>query len=421
MKRHYITHLLIILLLSVAVPSFAQSLQTRLEAIPGIKVTPITNSYYKEYYEINFTQYQDHSNQSRPFTQRAYLGISNTKSPVVISTEGYAADYASKSEYNNELATGLNANLLVVEHRFTGRSIPDTSTLDHLTLRQAAGDYHRIKQMLDTVLTGNWISTGISKGGQAALAWKLYYPKDVAATVVYGTAVKNKQSVNTDEVLAGLSKTACGQKITALQTHLFKNKKVMLGYFSEYARQKGYNFSLLDDEKVFDYLVLELPYSFWQNGNECSEIPATTKNPFDLVNYVTKIVPPRYFSLANKPALEASFYMFYHELGYYEYNTAPFKAYLTENTYSNQFFAPLSLNIQFDDSYQKAIQEFMKGPEAENIYFIYGQNDPWALQTTIKRNCYYVKGGCHKSRIKDLPVEQQTSLYTKLKDVGGKS
>ena len=418
MKRQYIT--LTLILFSLTFSSFSQTIQSRLTAIPEIKVTPISNSHYKEYYEITVTQYQDHTTQSKPFSQRVYLGINNVKSPVVIETDGYAIDYASKPEYTNELASGLNGNLLVVEHRFTGKSIPDTLIFDYLTLRQAAGDYHHIKQLLDTILTDAWISTGISKGGQAALAWKLYYPKDVSATVVYGTAVKNKQSVYTDEVLSDLSKTPCGKNINDLQTYLFKNKKVMLGYFSEYARQKGYNFKLLGDEKVFDYLLLELPYSFWQNGNSCDEIPPTTKNSFDLVNYVTKIVPPRFFSLANKSKLETSFYMFYNELGYYEYNTIPFKASLTNDTYSNNFFAPLAMNIQFDDSYQKAMQEFMKTPEAENIYFIYGQNDPWALQTIVKKNCYIVKGGCHKSRIKDLSLDQQTDLYGKLKAEGGK-
>ncbi|MES2515920.1 MAG: S28 family serine protease [Bacteroidota bacterium] len=421
MKKHYFPRLLIVFLLSSVIPSFSQTMQAKLEAIPGLKIKPISHTYFKEYYEITVLQYQDHTTQSKPFLQRLYMGINNPKSSVVIETDGYATDYASKPEYTNEIASALNANLLVVEHRFSGKSIPDTLTWDHLTLRQAAGDYHHIKQLLDTLLTGTWICTGISKGGQAALAWKLYYPKDVAATIVYGTAVKDKPTVYADQVLANLSKSVCGKKITDLQTHLFRNKKTMLPVFSAYAKEKGYNFQLLDDEKVFDYLVLELTYSFWQNGNACGDIPSLTKNPVDLVNYVTQIVPPRFFSLTNKSKLEVPFYMFYHELGYYEYNTAPFKAYLRDNSYSNRFFGPLSMDIPFDDSYQKAMVDFIKSSDAEHVYFIYGQNDPWALQSIVKKNCYTVKGGCHKSRINDLPAVEQTALYAKLKALGGKS
>lgn len=421
MKRYYKTHFLIVFLVAASFHLFSQnnSLQQRLTALPGLKVTPIPNSNFKEYYEVFVSQNSDHTKPGKTFGQRLYLGINNPKSPVVMETDGYAINYASKPNYTNELTTELNANLLVVEHRFTGKSLPDTANLNDLTLQQAAGDYHYLKQLLDTILTGTWISTGISKGGQAALAYKLYYPKDVAATVVYGAAVKNKQSVYTDVLLSNLSKSSCGKKINELQLYLFKNKKTLLPVFSAYAKEKGYNFQLLDDEKVFDYLLLELPYSFWQNGNACSEIPASTKTPTELVNYVTQLVSPRFFSLNNKSLLEASFYMFYHELGYYEYNTTPFKAYLKDNSYSNQYFAPLSVTIQFDDSFQKAIQEFMKSPEAETIFFIYGQNDPWALQSTIKKNTFTVKGGSHKSRIKDLPAEQQTALYAKLKGISG--
>jgi hypothetical protein len=419
MKRSY-NICLLICLVSAFISSFSQSLQTRLEALPGLKVARVVNYNYKEYYEITVTQYQDHSNKSKPFLQRAYLGINNIKSSLVIETDGYTINYAAQPDYNNEIAAGMNANLLVVEHRFSGKSIPDTLTFDNLTLRQASGDYHHIKQLLDTILTGAWVSTGISKGGQAALAWKLYYPKDISATVVYGAAIKNKQTVYTDEVLADLSKTTCGEKITELQMYLFKNKKTMLPVFFAYAKTKGYNFQLLDDEKVFDYLLLELPYSFWQNGNNCREVPATTATAEELVNYIIKVVPPYLFSMAHKLKLETSFYMFYHELGYYEYNTAPFKAYLKDHIYTNRFFAPPFLNISFDDSYQKAMQEFMKSTDAGNIYFIYGQNDPWALQTTIKTNCFTIKDGCHKSRIKDLPVDQQIFIYSKLNTISNK-
>lgn len=415
MKRHYKTPLLIIFLFFATIMfSQGNTLQQRLEAIPGMKVTPIGNSHFKEYYEISVSQHCDHAKRGKTFEQRIYLGVNDVKAPLVLETDGYAINDASKPNYTNELATELNANLLVAEHRFMGKSLPDTANLADLTLQQAAGDYHYIKQLLDTVLTGKWISTGISKGGQAALAYKLYYPKDVAATVVYGTAVKNKPTVYSDVLLSGLSKSACGKKINELQQYLFQNKKTLLPVFSAYAKEKGYNFQLLDDEKVFDYLLLEMPYSFWQNGSNCAEIPAT-KNATELVNYVTTIVSPRFFSLNNKSVLEPSFYMFYHELGYYEYNTAPFKAYLKDQSYPNHYFAPLSVNIQFDDSYQKAMQEFIQGPDAEHVYFIYGQNDPWALQSTVKKNAYTVKNGSHKSRIKDLPAEQQTALFTKVK------
>ncbi len=389
--------------------------QEKFSKLFNYTIVPKTNVNFKEYYEITIQQSVDHFNPHQKFNQRVYVGFQDVNVPTVIVTDGYAIEYASKSDYNNELTTELKANLVVVEHRFFGKSMPDSLNWNVLTAKQAADDYHVIKGLLDTILTGKWLSTGISKGGQAALAYKIFYPKDVEATVVYGTAVKNKQTVFTDSLLFKLSQTACGKKINELQRFLFKHKDSLMPYFSDYVSQKNFDFKPLDNETVLDYLLLELPYSYWQNGNNCTEIPDTSISIAHLANYIIKIVPPRFFSIKNKVQLESAFYMFYHEFGYYEYNISPFKNYLKQSDYSNNYFTPKNVSIQFDNTFQKSITNFLKNTISENIFFIYGQNDPWALQTIVSKNSFIVPFGSHKSRIADFNADQRLVIFSKIK------
>jgi hypothetical protein len=409
--------ILFILLTLNFLTTFSQTniFQDKFSKLYECKIVSKTNINFKEYYEITVRQILDHSNSKNKFNQRIYLGFQDFNAPTVIATDGYAIDYASKADYSNELAKELKANIVIVEHRFFGKSIPDSIDLKLLTIKQAADDYHYVKTLFDKILPGKWLATGISKGGQAALSYKIFYPKDVFAVVAYGAAIKNKQTVFTDTLLKSLSLTSCGKKITDLQFYLFKQKSALLPYFTDFTTQKNFDFNPLDIETVFDYLLLELPFSFWQNGNNCSDIPDTTTSSQNLVSYLTKIVPPHFFSKSNKVQLEPAFYMFYHELGYYEYTINPFIKYLKQKDYSNKIFVPQSATIEFDDSFHKTISKFIQSKNSKNVFLIYGQNDPWALQTTTNKNVYIVPNGSHKSRIADLPSNQQAEIHNNLR------
>lgn len=417
MNKYLRRYTLSLLLTLYFFPSYSQSntFQDQFSKLYDFAITSKTNSNFKEFYEITIRQSVDHSKPKKKFNQRIFLGFQSFSAPTVIVTDGYSTDYASKAGYSNEIASELNANILVVEHRFFGESAPDTLDWTLLTVKQAADDYHYIKTIFDTLLTGNWLSTGISKGGQAALAYRMFYPNDVNATAVYGTAVKNRQTIITDSLLINLSQTPCGEKIYAFQLFAFKSKKNLLPRFNEIIAQRNFDFKPLDSETVLDYLLLELPYSFWQNGNKCSEIPDTSAIATELVDYIIRTVPPHFFSRTNRIRLEPAFYMFYHELGYYEYATDRFQNYLIRTSYSNKSFAPSNVSIEFDSTYQRTLGKFLNGPVAESIFFIYGQHDPWALQTTAKKNVYMVKDGSHKSRIKDLSEEHRMEIYKKVK------
>ncbi len=391
----------------------AQSLSSRLSAIPGIQFMARPNTFFKEYYEVVLSQPVDHTNPSgKKFRQRIFIGFRDFTAPVVFQPDGYSAGYASMpGYYPSELSKELNANQVLVEHRFFSQSVPDTLDWNFLTVWQAADDYHAIKLMLDTILTGKWLSTGISKGGQAALAYKMVYPDDVVATVLYGTAVKDSPFTAADSMLRELSQTPCGKKLSQLQLFAFRNKQELLPLFRANSHR---DFTPLDPETVFDYMLLELPFSFWQNGKDCESIPDTSAPQSEIVGFIMQVVPPYYFTGAVLEKQVPAFYMFYHELGYYEYSTEQFRPWLKQADYTNSRFAPENVSIRFDSTFQQQVPVFLKTKEAENVFFIYGENDPWAFRAKAGATVFIVPGGNHRSRIFDLPGEQKAAVYGKI-------
>ena len=84
------------------------------------------------------------------------------------------------------LVGSMNANAVVVEHRYYGDSkVNNDPRWDHLTIEQAAADHHAIFQALKPLLPGKWISTGLSKDGETAVFYRYLYPEDTDVTVAF--------------------------------------------------------------------------------------------------------------------------------------------------------------------------------------------------------------------------------------------
>ena len=69
--------------------------------------------------------------------------------PMVLMTAGYANNWG---DYRVELTQLLEANQLVVEHRFFGNSRPYPLDWSLLDIRQAAADHHRIVQDIGPIV-----------------------------------------------------------------------------------------------------------------------------------------------------------------------------------------------------------------------------------------------------------------------------
>jgi hypothetical protein len=407
--------LIIILLVCPAVLSCQESCKSLLENIKGLTVKEIENAEFKECYEIMFDQPIDHFNKSGGgFKQQVIVGINDVKAPVVMITEGYAIGKMIKPDFIKD------CNVVYVEHRFFGKSKPDVMDWNFLTIKQAAYDLHEIHGQFSKVFKGKWLTTGASKSGQTAIAYKMYFPQDADAAVVYATPVK--KSVNDNRItdhLNSILKSDCGKKVTAFQKFILRNKNVMYTEFEKYAGEKNYTFNKIRSQKAFEYMILEYPFSFFQNCNDCRLIPDTLSSPASIIAALSAVVPPKFYSDDFISRLEPSFYMFYHELGYYEYDAGSFKQWLSGDTYPNSVFSPEAIR-HFDNSYLTAINKFIGDPKTERIIFIYGENDPYTgAQPFINcKECLkmIVENGCHKSRLDDLDDNQKKEIYKRLSE-----
>ncbi len=249
----------------------AQTLLPKLQELFGSEnVVFVDSTAYKEYYKINVPQPIDHNDKSKgSFSNRILLGFNDSVAPVVMESGPYGFyAYQENPQYKTELTQLLNANQIIVEHRYFGESIPDSTNFQYLTYRQASEDFHSIRQLFATFFSDKWVATGHSKGGDAVLAYKFYFPNDMKATVVYGASLTLKaEDKQFEKFLNEKRKTEDGKKIFEQQMYLLKNKKRLLPIFihhiKEIERMTEYNFGEFDAETMYDFNVLGLDILFW--------------------------------------------------------------------------------------------------------------------------------------------------------------
>ena len=172
--------------------SLNESLIQTFKNLPDVEeVTQLEgDSQYPHVYEIMIRQPLDHLNPNRNFfLQRIYVAHLDFDKPVVFESDGYAVN-----KYRiNELSQIFNANEILVEHRYFGKSKPDSLTWKYLNSEQIAADLHHIVAVFKNIYKGKWIGTGRSKGGQTTLFFRYYYPDDMNATVAYVAPINLKQ------------------------------------------------------------------------------------------------------------------------------------------------------------------------------------------------------------------------------------
>lgn len=413
----------------------AQDFKLKLQEIFGkSNVTSIDSSAFKEYYQINVPQLINHEDpNSAVFSQQILLGIVEAAAPTVMQTEGYAIpkNY-NDPHFKTELTTLLNANQILVEHRFFGESIPNPNSKEFLTYEQAAQDHHQIREKLKTILTGKWLSTGVSKSGDAALAYRFFYPRDVNATVVYGISLTTHQEEpGIEKFITEKMKTADGQKIQQIQLYLLQNKKKFLPVFKKIMAFNNKDISGWDAEVLYDYNVLDLQNSFWQYYKSYDDLVVEInfivdeelkREGFKLDIPMDKIEDRMIFFAtfmgmgSTDKKMKSHYYQAFSQGGYYGYDETPFRKYLKLKDYPLSLFAgePTTFKKEFREAEKKWTET-----EMEKVIFINGSNDPWAVARIVpnpeKDNLQIIVNDAnHTLKIKDLPAEDYQSVMKKL-------
>ena len=412
--------LLLLALLSVSSLLSAQTeLRQKLGTISAITETkPLESPLFSEKYVTYFTQPLDHRHPEKgSFRQRVIVAHVGFDRPTVIVTEGYGAAYALNPKYREELSKLLDANMIFVEYRYFLESTPEPKDWQYLTAESSADDLHAIRNAFKSIYPGKWLATGISKGGQTTLLYRTFYPDDVDISVPYVAPLCYAAEDGRHEpFLNKVSTPENRKKIEDFQLEVLKRKATLLPRFEKYCTEKGLKFRA-PVEEIYDYSVLEYSFAFWQWGTPINSIPAVTASDDDIFNHLLKISNPNYF-IENSP--NASFFVqAARELGYYGYDTRPFKKFLSiqsSKDYLHRLMLPEELkDMPFDKTLSKKITKFLKENDPKMI-FIYGENDPWTAAGVTwlkgKKNIHVFiePGGSHLARISTLPETEKKEV-----------
>lgn len=404
------------------------ALAKQLQNLPDVShVERLESSQFPEKYVFFITQPLD---VERPchgsFQQRVVLCHRGFDRPTVFVTEGYNADYALRKDYIEELSRLFDTNIVTVEYRYFGKSMPSPCDWQYLTVANSMNDLHHINQTLHALYKGKWISTGISKGGQTTMFYRVFFPNDVDISVPYVAPLNRSVEDGRHESFLQyrVSTEANRKKVLDFQLLLFKRKARLLKLFESYCRLKKYTFQIPVRE-IYDFNVFEYSFAFWQWGYDVKDIPTDKADDDTVFNYWIKICEPDYFS-KQTPYLSFNVQAAA-ELGYYGYYTEPFKKYLsiaTAKGYLHRVMLPDSLqNVRFNPGLYNRTVRFLSTHDPKMV-FIYGGIDPWGASSIAgepwlkgKKNLhvYVCPGGSHATRILSFPEKTSNEIINLIK------
>ena len=200
----------------------------------------------KLYPEKFLSQILDHSDPfSTTFRQRYYYIDSfaqNSKSPILVQLCGEWDCKVNEYDLTFALAKAIGAHLLILEHRYYGKSIPfenlTIENLSHLTFKNILADVANFQTELTKKLkfTGNWIYTGVSYAGTVAAYIKLKYPHFASGVVASSAPMKAKSELEEmDSHAFNTLAPSCRKAVIAANDHIKKIyfKKSALEIFRE--------------------------------------------------------------------------------------------------------------------------------------------------------------------------------------------
>ncbi len=394
--------------------SLEQKLQNLFPDAEISKMTP--KDHFKEVFQIILQEPLDHNNpEAGTFQHYVYLSHLGYDQPNTLVTEGYNA-----RPRTYELSKILNGNQIQVEYRFYGKSRPNPIPWKYLKNDQAVEDYHQLLTKLKTIYKNKWISTGISKGGETVLIYRSKYPNDVDVAVPYvAPLINGQEDKRTEDHYNTIGSASCRSKIIHFQRKILQNRTAFINEINTYANKKNMKFTEIPMEEAMEYAVMEFPFSFWQWGGKCDEIPEENASSKEMFDYINKIVGIGFYNDKTYVDLLPSYYQHMTELGYYGFDTVPVKDLLkVVKKPTNLRFAPKDVDLTYNPAYIIKVRDYVEN-HGDKILYIYGGYDTWgACAPNPKPNVdalkMVLKKGSHKTRIKDFSKEDQQKIYDQL-------
>jgi hypothetical protein len=416
----------LILAFSLFLPLFGFSQQLpptlQLENLPGVTVQVLEKDGKPTgTYELMVRQPLDHSDESRGyFHQKVYVSHVGYDRPTVIITEGYSR--ASPRPY--ELTELLKANQVQVEHRFFGKSMPDSLDYRFLNLTQATADLHHIRTLLAKMYPEKWVCTGISKGGATTIFYRYLYPDDVTVSVPYVAPINQEyEDQRLYTFLDTIGTDECRAAIMAFQKRILTNREEILPLLTFYSLGARSRYSYISLEEAFEYAVLEYPFSFWQYGHDCSKIPGEDMPLHDALKYLLNVSGIDFFGDASVEQYVSHYYQAATEMGYYGYRTSQFPGLIkalptNSNPMANFFTSPME--DPFDSKLVDGVNKWLASKKADRMAYINGGLDTWSAtgvpeNDRVDSEWFVLKGKHHgTARIKEMTAEEKERFVSSM-------
>lgn len=392
-------------------------IETKLFELPDVIFKKLdTPKGFEAAYELTVKQPLDHTNASAGhFYQKVYLAHRSLDVPTVLITEGY--DRPAHRVY--ELTDFLAGNQVQVEHRYFGKSMPDSLDYRYLTLEQATADLHRVNQLLRSIYPRDWVSTGISKGGQTTIFYRYFYPNDVDVSVPYvaphNTSLEDKRIY---QFLDTVGTRECREKIFSVQKRLLENREEYLKKLKWFSRGADKHYTYHSLEQAFEYGVLEYSFSFWQWGSDCNSIPDEKVDSDSLFSHFLKVSDPGFFSDEDIKKFASHYYQAGSQMGYYGYDISKFKKWikaLPVNSNPSAVFMPQKLPLTFTPELTQSVKNWID-QYGDRFIYINGNIDTWsatAIRPTDGRDAlwFFIPGKDHAmARIKNLSQSEKDQI-----------
>ncbi len=384
------------------------TLLQRLQRIPGIvdaaAIAPPAG--YAEAFQVVVAQRVDHERPERgEFRQLFYLSFRSETAPTVFYTSGYGIS----RNYESEPAALLQANQVLMVHRYFPGAVPSANDWSLLNTRQAAADQHEIRVKLGEILTGKWLSSGASKGGMTALFYRYYYPQDVEATVAYVAPVMERpDDPRFVPFLRQAGTAACREQDLRPAAAVPRAPGRSPAPGARTCPAEGISFTSFSEAQAFEYAVLEYPFAFWQYGNgDCAALPGADATAQELFDHLVAVSPLSYYSDDDYIYFRPLFYQAYTEIGYCPY-VFDHLAGLLQAVPAPDYraFAPRVVPMTFRPEVMAAIAPWLRS-RGERIVYIYGGNDPWTAAALrpdpgLDALCVIQPGANHGVKIRNL-------------------
>ncbi len=387
-----------------------QTFLQKLQALPGIQAIQLPAlEGFSESFQVDISQLVDHTDPSAgTFNQRFYLSHRADEAPMVFYTSGYGISRNSEPE----LSALLQANQILLVHRFFPNAVPPDWR--YLTIQQAAADQHRIRDVLTELYPGKWVSTGGSKGGMTALFYRRFHPEDVTATVAYVAPIMPyPDDPRFGPFFETVGTADCRQKLRDFQRLVLSRRNRLMPLFRQYYADRSYVFSIIPEEEAFEYCALEYPFAFWQYGREadCADIPPDDAGDQAVLDHLLAVSSPYYYSDQGFLYFQPLFYQAYTEIGYCPYIYSHVEDLLQFVPLPDyRAFAPRGVDLVFRPEVMQDVIPWLQ-TQGQRIIYIYGGIDPWtaaAVEPAAGLDALKIvqPGANHSVRIRDLDQKE---------------